>query len=184
MRDLQSHAGSPIEAQLAIALERRIAAGPESVGFGLSVAAPMEYDEGCPKVPDGSFIAPQVTVNWMTQHGEGRYRVDFLLVVGPRAGYRRAFAIECDGQEWHAKSPEQVARDKLRDRRLLLAGIPTVRFTGSEIHADADACADLVLTLGYRTNADILAEAFTADALDAFAPPRGFQFKGASCRPA
>jgi hypothetical protein len=40
-----------------------------------------------------------------------------------------------------------TAYDRSRDRELLLIGIPTVRFTGSEIHHSAERCADEVLKI-------------------------------------
>lgn len=49
--------------------------------------------------------------------------------------------IECDGHEFHDRTKQQAAYDRARDRELLLAGIHTIRFTGSEIHHDADRCA-------------------------------------------
>lgn len=64
------------------------------------------------------------------------YRVDFLLELGVRR-----LAVECDGHEWHDRTKQQAAYDRARDRELLHIGIPTVRFTGSEIHHSASRCA-------------------------------------------
>jgi very-short-patch-repair endonuclease len=77
------------------------------------------------------------------------------FIVAPQfraAGYRidiacayswtgRRIAVECDGHEFHEKTPEQASHDKERDRALLAAGWPTMRFTGSQIHKDPFACA-------------------------------------------
>lgn len=62
----------------------------------------------------------------------GQYRVDFLLP--------NNVIVECDGHDYHA-SREQRTRDAKRDRDLMALGYKVVRFTGSEIHANADACA-------------------------------------------
>lgn len=72
-----------------------------------------------------------------------RYYVDFILVglfgnYGPVEG----IGIEIDGHEWHEKTKEQAARDKKRDREILLNNVPIMRFTGSEIHRDVKACID------------------------------------------
>jgi very-short-patch-repair endonuclease len=67
-----------------------------------------------------------------------RYRVDFLAWFD----YGDAFvAIECDGHDWHDRTKQQASADRARDRALLRLGVTTIRFTGSDIFHDADACA-------------------------------------------
>lgn len=70
-------------------------------------------------------------------------KVDFLLwfQMGRHVG---GVAIECDGHDFHEKTKEQAARDKDRDRRVLLAGFPVMRFTGREIFRDVPACVNQV----------------------------------------
>lgn len=75
----------------------------------------------------------------------GPYRVDFMVSVPCPNGDTALFAIECDGHDFHERTKEQALRDRSRDRTLLQAGIQTLRFTGSEIWADAGRCADEVL---------------------------------------
>ena len=86
--------------------------------------------------PNVVYVFPQVSI--------GRYRVDFLCAVKmhPADGpYQMKYlAVECDGHDFHEKTKQQASRDKLRDRTLLLHGIPCMRFTGSEIWNDAYAC--------------------------------------------
>lgn len=120
---------SPIEAQLGSAMlwmdcdwagfpsvdeadlfERNICAGPGSVNF---------------------LITPQAKI--------GKYTVDFLLWFSCN-GKRSGIVIECDGHNFHERTKEQAAHDKRRDRELLLAGYPVMRFTGSEIFKDVTAC--------------------------------------------
>jgi DNA helicase-2/ATP-dependent DNA helicase PcrA len=61
-----------------------------------------------------------------------RFRLDFLVEVGDRR-----VAVEADGRDFH-----DAVRDARRDEKLRRLGIEEVlRFTGSEIWLDADACA-------------------------------------------
>lgn len=66
----------------------------------------------------------------------GRYRVDFAAVTPGLP----MVAVECDGHGFHERTKEQVARDKKRDRHFQSAGWRVLRFSGSEIYQDADAC--------------------------------------------
>ena len=81
------------------------------------------------------FITPQAKVK--------NYKVDFLVwfSIGRHQG---GISVECDGHDFHEKTKEQAARDKKRDRELLTAGFPVMRFSGSEIHKDVLACAQHV----------------------------------------
>jgi very-short-patch-repair endonuclease/nucleoside 2-deoxyribosyltransferase len=67
----------------------------------------------------------------------GRYRLDF-------ADAERKLAIEADGFEFHT-SKDQFTKDRQRQRDLELDGWRFIRFSGSEIHADADACAKQIV---------------------------------------
>jgi hypothetical protein len=60
-----------------------------------------------------------------------------LLFLAPND---RVLVVELDGHEFHERLPWQATRDKQRDRRSLLAGIATMRFTGSEVYANATRC--------------------------------------------
>lgn len=70
-----------------------------------------------------------------TQAPIGPYRADILVEVR-----RRELVIECDGAHYHG-SPEQVERDKRRDRYCTACGMSVMRFSGSEIHRDPRGCA-------------------------------------------
>jgi hypothetical protein len=70
------------------------------------------------------------------------YRLDFVLRTN-----HGMLTIECDGHEWHDRTKEQAAHDRRRDRDLLRIGLPTIRFTGSEIHRDIATCVDDVCTV-------------------------------------
>lgn len=72
------------------------------------------------------------------------YRADFFASL--HVEYRDEalvnwIAVECDGHDWHERTPQQAAYDRARDRALLRGCVPTVRFTGSEINRDANQCA-------------------------------------------
>jgi hypothetical protein len=89
-----------------------------------------------------AFIVPQVSLM--------SYRVDFAVFHMLVSCIRRTgelkkkysvLAIECDGHDYHERTKEQADRDRKRDRCLLSANIPVMRFTGSQIWKDATACA-------------------------------------------
>jgi very-short-patch-repair endonuclease len=79
-------------------------------------------------------IVPQVTI-------EG-YRVDFLIQYWSKSGAELNVVVECDGHDWHERTPQQAARDKRRDRRLQKLGYQVLRFTGSEIFNRPVDCAE------------------------------------------
>jgi very-short-patch-repair endonuclease len=65
------------------------------------------------------------------------YRIDFAILT--KLPY--PIFIECDGHEFHERTKEQAGRDREKDRRIQAAGIPILRFTGSQIHANPNKCA-------------------------------------------
>lgn len=76
---------------------------------------------------------PGVTIG--TQYPIGPYRADIYIKTG-----RRELVVECDGAAYHG-SPEQVERDKRRDRYCAARGIHVMRFNGTEINRDPRGCA-------------------------------------------
>lgn len=78
-------------------------------------------------------IAPQYQIE--------SYRVDFAIYQLHHYGRVTRMIIECDGHDFHERTKAQAARDRKRDRDLLMLGWKVLRFTGSEIHKDRDACA-------------------------------------------
>lgn len=66
-------------------------------------------------------------------------RVDFAICV--RDAH---LVIELDGHEFHERTKEQAKRDKSRDRLLTASGWRVLRFTGSEIWANASRCVEQV----------------------------------------
>lgn len=65
------------------------------------------------------------------------YRVDLLLWSGAFG----TLAIECDGFDFHDRTPQQASYDRARDRELVRFGAIVIRFTGSEIYRDVEQCA-------------------------------------------
>lgn len=74
-------------------------------------------------------------ISLLTQHPVGPFRADIVLIDG-----ERRLVVECDGAAYHG-SPEQVERDKRRDRYCVVRGYFVMRFTGSEIKRDVRGCA-------------------------------------------
>lgn len=125
--------GSPIEGQLIAAL----------LWLDIDWAGHPEIDRcGAFK---GDQIAPTGTVLFfLTPQAEvAGYKADIALWF--QCGRERGgLVIECDGHQFHEKTKEQAARDKARDRAMLTAGYPVMRFSGSEIFRDPVACVEQV----------------------------------------
>lgn len=81
----------------------------------------------------------RLSIPHVLQHDVGRYRLDFAIV-------DKQLAIEVDGHAYHS-SRQQREHDAKRDRFLMAKGWRVVRFTGSEVHRDAMACARQVAAL-------------------------------------
>lgn len=77
------------------------------------------------------------------------YRCDFVFTIRwHRGGKARRVAVECDGHRFHDRTKEQASSDRRRDRKLLASGVPTLRYTYSDITADPDGSVrDLYSTL-------------------------------------
>ena len=78
-----------------------------------------------------------------------RYTVDFLihdcslpLAIAPP----RWMVVECDGHDFHERTKDQARHDKRRDRYFQSLGGKVLRFTGSEIWADPQKCAEEVFS--------------------------------------
>lgn len=128
---------SPIEDMMAGALLWLHVEGvefPQVDIFGLHESVSGRWERGNLQF----HITPQASI--------GRYAVDFLVWFA-NGDEVAGVAIECDGHAFHEKTKEQAAADKRRDREILGAGFPVVRFTGSEIYKDAAGCVEQVRDL-------------------------------------
>lgn len=127
--------GSPIELAFAHRLATR---WQEEINGPLLIIPGSEFMAAGESHCEGLAIFPQVQI--------GKYRVDFLLratLPNQPAGY---LVVECDGHDYHERTKEQARHDRSRDREIMLMGIRVIRFTGSEIHADATKCAGEALS--------------------------------------
>ncbi|MBB03981.1 MAG: hypothetical protein CML03_00405 [Pseudooceanicola sp.] len=96
-------------------------------------AVPLVLRKGeSPRQESRVQIIPQLKVNI--------WRVDLAVCWWSYGSFARV-AIECDGRDFHAITPEQVERDKRRDRDLMQYGWPVLRFSGSEIAENVFRCA-------------------------------------------
>lgn len=91
-------------------------------------------------------VIPQAEVEvYEGRPKERLYRVDLLVrltkFISAVDSIEYAFAIECDGHDYHERTKEQAARDRQRERDLMNHGIAVIRFTGSEIYDDPFGCA-------------------------------------------
>jgi hypothetical protein len=94
-------------------------------------------------------LLPQVNVE--------KFRIDFVLKAAMAVGtgvpghdfdiHQSCIAIECDGAAFHHGNPVAAARDKARDRVLAEHFDAVLRFTGSELNANAYTCAKQALTV-------------------------------------
>lgn len=87
--------------------------------------------------PDALLLVPQFAWSY--------YRSDWAIMNPRRAGI---LLIECDGKDWHS-SEEQKAHDTKKDLAALDCGYLTLRFSGSQIHKDADGCAQKIFDAVY-----------------------------------
>ena len=63
-----------------------------------------------------------------TQHQLGRHRLDFFWP-------EHALDVETDGLTYH-RTPEQQAKDRIRDQELTARGMTVLRFTRAQVHDD------------------------------------------------
>jgi very-short-patch-repair endonuclease len=76
---------------------------------------------------------------------DGRYRPDFMIFFDGGA-----YVIELDGHDSH-KSREQRTKDAKRERWFEARGMRVLRWTGSEVHANAQDCVRHLLEIVRRT---------------------------------
>jgi hypothetical protein len=69
---------------------------------------------------------------------EASMRPDFAFATSVAPSAR--IAVELDGHDFHERTRTQARRDKRKDRDMLAAGWPVIRFTGSEVYENAEAC--------------------------------------------
>lgn len=132
-------AESPIEAMFI----RALLDPPAADAFwyeGDPIIIPTEQGYKWPErepLPEALFIVA-------LQHRIGAHRVDIACAF---TGTGRRLVVECDGHEFHERTPEQADADHARDAVLMAKDWPVVRFTGSKITKDPAQCARRVFHL-------------------------------------
>jgi len=125
--ELEHHGvSSPIEAVMLYMFTCR---------FSGTVVAASERQEAYSALERGRAVI-------VPQHPAGPYQVDFGVIVPTDDGRILAFAIECDGHEYHQATHEQINNDRARERFLMANGWIVVRFTGSEIFQSPSSCLE------------------------------------------
>lgn len=82
---------------------------------------------GCRRDPEWGFTV------------ENRYFLDFAIISG-----QQRLCVEVDGAEYHTKA-EDKAKDAERERNLRSVGWQVVRFKGTEVFQDVEACARKIM---------------------------------------
>ena len=95
---------------------------------------------------EGTLVTTQLP---LTIAGK-RYRVDFAFASLPSLDAKqRPLAVELDGHDFHERTKEQASADRERDRALLARGIPTIRFTGSDVYRDPKGVLAEIVALAH-----------------------------------
>lgn len=103
----------------------------------------MPYGDALPAeayTDEAAFVFQQIQF--------GPYRADIAILDATLPfdlARPRVMIVECDGHDFHERTKDQARRDKQRDRWFQSRGYKVLRFTGSEIWADPDKCADEVI---------------------------------------
>lgn len=118
---------SPIERLFAaVLLARRMLGEP-----GLEIYCIEETPEQ--DLKEGLHVFMQAKVD--------QYRIDFLAINVAPDGSRSHTVIELDGHDFHERTKKQASYDKARDRHFTKKGWRVIRYTGSDVWAEAGRCA-------------------------------------------
>lgn len=134
---------SPIEALMGLALmaEMWTKWGARDRNNSFLTFVPDAQFEALPNnLPPGFCIAPQIHI--------GPYIADFVIFAYFQT--RARGIIECDGHDYHDRTPDQAQHDRQRDRWMQSRGFSVLRYTGREIAASARHCASDALAIMHR----------------------------------
>jgi len=98
-------------------------------------------------LPFGYRTGDEFTIKIYPQCMVGPYCADFFVEY-VHAGFDDSavrLVVECDGHDFHERTKEQAKKDRARDRFMQKVGLPVLRYTGSEIFANAADCGKQVL---------------------------------------
>jgi very-short-patch-repair endonuclease len=131
--------GSPTESILTLALFNKLAHFYE--GWICRVYSEHEYRQALAdaKIDGGSFVlVPQWSVNQVGL-------VDLAVFI-PGLDHRRPIVVaECDGHQFHERTPEQASKDKRRVRALQRLGIWVYPFTGTDVVRSSEESAQEIV---------------------------------------
>jgi very-short-patch-repair endonuclease len=139
--------GSPIEFILDLAIFKKL---DEQPGWKCWVYSVDEYRQVVVEQTDTEpalfALVPQLPIN---EVGD----VDLGVFIPSISKRRPVVIVECDGHEFHERTPEQASNDRRRDRRLQRYRIPPLRFTGTDIvRASEEYAREIVNFIGERVN--------------------------------
>lgn len=111
------------------------------------LAVTAELTQGMTPIERRMYFAMAYSGLWVQpQYPVEDYVADFL-VRGRTAHGVDHIIVECDGHQFHEKTPEQAQHDKRRDRYMQSLGFIVMRFTGREIVRNPWLCAQEVQCL-------------------------------------
>ena len=85
------------------------------------------------------LAAARNNISVIPQYSVGKYRADFLVE-------DTNFLVECDGFDHH-RTVEQIKSDNERERFFMKQGYVVIRFSGTEINNDPDACCQEIMDI-------------------------------------
>ena len=85
------------------------------------------------------------------RYSNNTYIVDFVIFGIEGENRLTPLIIELDGKEYHS-STEQINHDYARANELMRDGYAVMRFTGSQIYANATACVRQAIQIFYELN--------------------------------
>jgi hypothetical protein len=147
---LEKYCESPIERLMLLSLLDLMG------GDGIPVAFEFAATRGIPaqrvvgfQIPGNTptIVVPQLRVEVEVDDGLGPVKREHRLDIAVRFPPSVIIDVECDGHDFHERTPEQAQRDKARDRAVQAIGVHVARFTGAEITRDLYQAAWSVLRL-------------------------------------
>lgn len=120
--------------------------------LGSAMITSAKLNQGVPPtvIARGKALEGSTPLVVAPQHNVGQYCLDFGLIATATG---KRLAIECDGHDFHDKTPAQAAYDKARDRFLMEQGWPVLRFTGTEIARGVDDCVSQIARILFPKDA-------------------------------
>lgn len=139
-RTAREAAGDVIESSAIAALVSRYTESPIETIFGAAAAKMLVSRYGpelcfCTQEHETEKLSERAVM--IPQYVWQRFRIDWAFRFKNLP--RPLVFVECDGAEFHS-TLEQIERDRAKDAAAHEAGIPLIRFTGSDITRDPAGC--------------------------------------------